>query len=80
MESSITLLTKWLLGWDQVENAIIFVTAGFGAILSYGIVTIISTKNILDDRQILLGSCLMCFFNLCLIGSITWFEEQVKRG
>ncbi|CBY35459.1 unnamed protein product [Oikopleura dioica] len=70
LESSITLLTKWLLGWDQVENAIIFVTAGLGAILSYGVVTLISTKRLLDDRQILLGSCCLCFCNLCFIGTI----------
>jgi len=79
LESSITLLTKWLLGWDQVENAIIFVTAGLGAILSYGIVTLISTKKILDDRQILLGSCCLCFCNLCFIGTVlSVFEFGAK--
>jgi len=75
LESSITLLTKWLLGWDQVENAIIFVTAGLGAILSYGVVTLISTKRLLDDRQILLGSCCLCFCNLCFIGTILRCEK-----
>ena len=75
MESSITLLTKWLLGWDQVQNAIIFVVSGIGAILSYGTVTLISTKKILDDRQILLGSCFMCFVALGLVGILTWYDR-----
>lgn len=65
METTITIVSKWYLGWELVENAILFITSGLGAVVSYLIITIIVSKKIFSDRQILLYGVVMA--NICCI-------------
>merc|ERR1712130_751192 len=65
METVVTILSKYFLGWSMAQNAVLFVTSGLGATASYISVTIIAGKRILDDRQILLTGVSLALLN-CL--------------
>ena len=71
----ITIVSKWYLGWTTVENAILFVASGSGAVFSYVIMTIVVTKKWMDDRQVLLYGIVTALLNLLSIGMIASLVE-----
>ena len=70
METVVTIISKWYLGWEQVQNAILFVASGSGATVSYLVVTIIAQKRIFDDRQVLVYGVTMATLMMLSIGTI----------
>ena len=94
METFITIYTKWFLNWGQTENAMIFILTGVTASLrsvfidwlilsmktnlSYIVVTILASKRILEDRQILLtgiSSLLVTVIFIAVALSLSYFGQ-----
>ena len=70
METIVTIISKWYLGWEQVENAVLFVASATGAVCSFLIVTIIAQKRIFDDRQVLVYGITMTSLMMISIGTL----------
>lgn len=65
METLITPFTDWYFGWDETQNAIMYISVGMTALLGYFSMQFVSKK--LDDRQTLLMGCSMCTGVLLMI-------------
>ena len=68
METFVTIYTKWFMDWGQIENAFTFLMTGFSATMSYVVVTILMSKRIFEDRQLLLTGLISLFSSVLIIG------------